>query len=211
MRPQATQRAVFLRERNGKQFPNRLSVQSVRRERAMRTCGRNLINHMKKDFKNVAVTFMLIAGVLYGGSFFYGRKVDAEETVFQLAQEKEAQLQEERLVLQKIKVEQERMFALEADRKEEERLRREEEARIALEKTKKNALMAKSAEQAVLAQSKAQADYLREQETLAQKKLEAEVLAQNLADSQAAADALAKKQADAAATATKKSRRSRAS
>ncbi len=125
---------------------------------------------MKKDIKNVAVTFLLILVMLYGSTFFYTKKVTAEEAL------------EARAILKQQEVERaEALFAehLRTINEDQEKL-----LAAAASKAAADAAARKAAADAVLAKQKADA-------AAAQK------LAQQQADAAAAAKAKASRKSRA--------------
>ncbi len=164
---------------------------------------------MKEDIKNVAVTFSLIALMLYSGSFVYSKKVLADEEAERaVVARQERELEAQMVMQQQLLVqweEQERMLALETMRVPEEEVIPTPVPVVPVEPVKSNTQFADAVakEKAVLlAQQKADA--------LAKQKAD-QLKAQQASD--ALAQQIAKQKAAAAKVAAKKkaSRASRAS
>ncbi len=134
---------------------------------------------MKKDFTNVLITFSLIASMVVGGSFFYGKKVSYELAAEKMVEEK--MLHEQEVALLQAE-EQEKT----AQKIEEERIAKEAELEQEKIKPVQTGLNAQQAELDRSNAAKAAA--------LAQQQADADIAAQKAAD-QRAADALAKKKA----------------
>jgi type IV secretory pathway VirB10-like protein len=167
---------------------------------------------MKKDIQNVVITFSLIAVMLYGGSFFYAQKVDAEQAKEErmLAEvEKTTKAQEilEAKLFQ-INIEQEQQLA-------ELRLKKAPVPTptptvVPVVPTTKKPVTTLPVNTIAAAEA---ARIAKQQADLAQKQADAALLAQQVAAAQQAAKLQAKADAAAAAktAAAKKARTSRAS
>jgi hypothetical protein len=174
---------------------------------------------MKKDITHVVITFGLIGLMLYGGSFFYTKKILAEEEAWNIEATRDADVLAEQARIQE---------EIAARQAEEVRLLAEQATITALEENKESIVIEtvpapvapKPTPNSTFANdiAKKQAEYQAAQQAildakqaeLKQKQIEAEALAQQIAD-QKAADAEAQKIADAKAAAKKASRRSHAS
>jgi hypothetical protein len=165
---------------------------------------------MIKDIRNVFITFSLVALMLYGGSFLYTKKIQAEEMVAQQVYE----------AVQKALKEQEAKQAEQlAVKQEEERLLAEQNLKAEFERI--NALKAEAEAQALNskisadAKAKQQAAYAQALQVAADTKAKQQaVIAEQAAlDKARAQQVAAQKAADqqAAQAAVKKSRQSRAS
>ncbi len=164
---------------------------------------------MIKDLKNVAITFSLIALMLYGGSFLYTKKVLADEEAERIETERQEKELEAQMAMQQELLlkwqEQERILALEAIEAPKEEVIDTPVPVVPTEPAKTNTQFADAVakEQALLlAQQKADALAQQKADQLASQ-LASEALAQQMAEQKAAAlKVAAKKKASRASRAS---------
>ncbi len=180
---------------------------------------------MKKDITNVIITFGLVGLMLYGGSYFYTKKILAEDEAWNIeSTNEENSLSEESKIQEEILAKQAEDARLLAEKVTTSTEAVEEEV-ILIDTNPPKSVAAKPTTNTTFANdiAKKQAEFEAAQQAileaqqaeLRKKQAAADLLAQQLAD-QKAADARAQQLADQKAAADKaaaqkKSRRSRAS
>ncbi|MFA5934533.1 MAG: hypothetical protein WC827_01445 [Candidatus Paceibacterota bacterium] len=144
---------------------------------------------MKKDLINIIIVFSLITLMLLSGSFFYNKKVIAENIATKIAEEKN--LKEKQILADQLKEQLRLKIVSENDKLKKDQLRIQQEEYASLQQ---------------------QVIYDAQQKAIAIKQAEIATLVQQQADAKLAADKLAQQEALAASQAAQKaSRKSKAS